>query len=282
MYRSRYLSLDLATDYQEISEKKFGELFLKTWLNAKEDLRPDEFYYAEGVRKKYLVVELGLEGLLNEWFYNCSMFKRKQSPKFNGSIHFDTNLKHYERKGIKYHNVFTIFFPMANKSEYILELFKLFLPVFHTKFGQIDANFVSDQRYKFVKKTETRKSTKSFGYYVGTNPEYGLDFTIPQISWVNFLGNELVELIGENKFRTLKAYHIEKICEGYLIISYPSHKTLGTPEGFIEEERIMQHLGRHYFFDRKKIDEKTIWSDEEDFFDNTIISSYLKSEIEKG
>ena len=85
--------------------------------------------------------------------------------------------------------------------------------------------------------------------------------TIPQITWVNYFGDELVSLIGEDKFQTLNAHHIEKIYNGYFIMSYLSHKMIDTPEANAEEERIMQHLGKDHFFDRNKVNtDEWLWN----------------------
>ncbi|KAB8030737.1 hypothetical protein [Fluviispira multicolorata] len=265
MFSKNYLKLKLFACHPDMEEKEFGKNFLEHWLSAEDDLRPEEFFFAEGVKKKFLVAELGIEGLVKEWPDNCSMFRRKNKPKLNGMIGYYHNNE----------NVFTVFFSMGQNSEYMIKFFKLLFPLFKSYYGNIQSSKVIITRYEFTRKTDNYDSSHQYGDIISLYDYYGFGITIPQISWVNFLGKELVERIGEDKFKTLTSYIIEKINDGYFIVTHPSHRFHGTPEGYAEEERIMQHLGRHHFFDRNLVDQKSLWSDHSEELVQQIIDEKL-------
>ncbi|KAB8027414.1 hypothetical protein [Fluviispira multicolorata] len=249
MSTRNYLIFEIRSKNPEMERKEFGRSFLSDWLSAEEDLRPEEFFFAEGMTKKYLVSELGVEGLVNEWPRNCSMFRRKTKPKFNGMISY------YREK------VLTIFLTMGQKSDFMIRLYKLLLRIFKADFGNIRSNDVEIKQNWFYKEFYGVTQERGCGTYAMSYDKYGLGFRIPQLSWVNYLGKDLVERIGEDKFKTLEAYQVEKINDGYLIITDPSHRVHGTEVGYAEEERIMQHLGRQHFFDRNLIDLNILWAD---------------------
>ncbi|KAB8027415.1 hypothetical protein [Fluviispira multicolorata] len=250
MFRKNFLKIKFDSKYPGMIEKEFARSFLSAWLSVEEDLRPEEFYFAERSKIKFVVSELGVEGLVNGWPRKCKMFRRKTKPKFDGMIGYYKNA-----------NCLTVFLTMGQKSEFMIRLYKLLLNLFKANYGRIQSNEVEIKRNWFYKDFYNATQERRCGTNVNSYDEYGLGFRIPQLSWVNYLGKDLVERIGEDKFKTLEAYQVEKINDGYLIITNPSHRVHGTEVGYAEEERIMQHLGRQHFFDRNLIDLNILWAD---------------------
>ncbi len=249
--QKNYITLDIYTNYTEINKIEFGNHFLDTWLNAREDLCP-EFFAETETCKRSEVAKIDIDSLKKKWIDKCQYFKRISKPKFTGMIYWNPYIESNFKKGKKYPVLLSIFFSITSKETYIIDMFKFLLPLFLSKYANINTNFSNNNKYQFIKEIEKSICYRYKGTYVGTHfPQLGM--TIPQISWVNYFGDELVSIIGEEKFQTLKAHHVEKIYNGYFIMSYPSHKMINTPEANEEEERIMQHLGKDHFFDRNKV-----------------------------
>lgn len=256
--KKNYINLKINTNHTTINDMKFGDQFFDTWFQAREELRPEIFASTE-TSKRYNITDEGLESIRQKWIEKCQFFKRKSKPSYSGIIFWDTHYEILIARGKNYPVGLSISLSMSTKEIYMIDLFKLFLPIFYSKYGSIDSRYSIDKKYYFKEENDEYDNYRSRGAYVGTHfPQLGM--TIPQITWVNYFGDELVSLIGEDKFLSLKAYQIEKIANGYFIMSYPSHKMIDTPEANAEEERIMQHLGREYFFDRNKVNaEEWIW-----------------------
>jgi hypothetical protein len=136
-----------------------------------------------------------------------------------------------------------------------LELFRFLIKYFEPAFGHIST--YDDHRTKHFITFEDRGGQ--------TEMYTGLDVgeTLPGVYWATYFGSWSVEKVGRDRFSNLKAYKVEPINSGYLVLAYRSIKEVGTLAAQEAEERITDHLGRANFFDKSLVDIETLREDPE-------------------
>ena len=91
----------------------------------------------------------------------------------------------------------------------------------------------------------------------------GVDFdsALPGLYWLNFFGEEYVELIGADRFMHADAYSIEKVGRGFVIqlsrepSEWNSESTIGV------ETSVTAALGEEYFYSKAFPERKTVAPD---------------------
>jgi len=79
-----------------------------------------------------------------------------------------------------------------------------------------------------------------------------LDEGLPGIYWANFFGPIYVEFFGREKFHSVPAYHKEEFPDGgFLLLTSPSPFDYEQKQVLKLEEKIIDHLGREAFFEKK-------------------------------
>ncbi|KAB8037977.1 hypothetical protein GCL60_12460 [Silvanigrella paludirubra] len=249
-----YLTIGFITDEEAYETKEFGAEVFDKWFALDKNFHPEEFQAYEGAKNKVIVERDGINALKEKWVDGIIFGKRIKEPKYSISLCDLFSVKKDIEKGIIYPSSTYIYMSLKNKENYIITLYKHLIPIFKTKFADISTRHSNIKRYKFIyHKPQGCSSEISIGNGVTKSIETNI-ITLPLVTWVNYYGRELVNYIGEEKFKTLNTYKVEKFYEGYLVMCYPSHKLMEKEEALIEEEKVMQHLGKHHFFDRSKVD----------------------------
>ncbi|KAB8037979.1 hypothetical protein GCL60_12470 [Silvanigrella paludirubra] len=248
-----HLSFRFFTDYEPYETKEFGAEVFDKWFALDQIFHPEEFQAYEGAKNKAIVSRDGINALKEKWVSDIIFGKRKTEPKYEVSFSWLFSVQKDIEKGYNFPIYTGIHMSMRQKEGYIIELYKHLIPIFKTKFADLSSNHSSIRKYEFhYKYPEGATSQKWTGNSVKKSITTNI-ITLPLVTWINYYGSELVNYIGEEKFKTLNTYKVEKFYEGYLVMCYPSHKLMEKEEAFIEEEKVMQHLGKHHFFDRNKV-----------------------------
>jgi hypothetical protein len=77
--------------------------------------------------------------------------------------------------------------------------------------------------------------------------------TLPGIYWMTYLGQPVVDRVGEQNLRSIPVGQLEPSGHGYLLTAYDDPSLIGSDEGRAIEQRIVDHLGKHRFFDREVV-----------------------------
>jgi hypothetical protein len=88
-----------------------------------------------------------------------------------------------------------------------------------------------------------------------------LQESLPGLYWLNFLGRPYQTLIGKERLLSTPAYRVETIDGGTLIALDSAPAAWETPAYGNREERSLDHLGRKYFFQRRKPEAVTVGAD---------------------
>ncbi|KAB8037978.1 hypothetical protein GCL60_12465 [Silvanigrella paludirubra] len=249
-----YLKLRFFTDYEPYETKEFGAEVFDKWFALDKKFHPEEFQAYEGAKNKVIVERDGINFLKEKWVSDIILGKRKSEPKYRISLSWLFSVQKDIEKGSNFPIYTGIYMSLKQKENYIIELFKNIVTIFKTKFAETSSNYSLIRKYEFhYKYPKGATSQRLTGHGVRTSIATNI-ITLPLVTWINYYGSELVNYIGEEKFKTLNTYKVEKFYEGYLVMCYPSHKLMETEEALEEEEKVMQHLGKHHFFDRSKVD----------------------------
>ncbi|KAB8037974.1 hypothetical protein GCL60_12445 [Silvanigrella paludirubra] len=249
-----YLTIGFITDEEAYETKEFGAEVFDKWFSLDKKFHPEEFQAYEGAKNKVIVERDGINALKEKWVSDINLGKRKSEPKYNISLSTRTFIQKYIERGAFFPICTEIYISLKYKEDYIIELYKNLLPIFRTKFADLSSRHSSIRKYEFhYKYPEGATSQKWTGNSVKKLITSNI-ITLPLVTWINYYGSDLVNYIGEEKFKTLSTYKVEKFYEGYLVMCYPSHKLMEKEEALIEEEKVMQHLGKNHFFDRSKVD----------------------------
>ncbi|KAB8037975.1 hypothetical protein GCL60_12450 [Silvanigrella paludirubra] len=249
-----YLAIRLSTDYETFGSKKFGaEVFYK-WFALDKKFHPEEFKAYEGSKNKVILERDGINVLKEKWLNDIVLGKRKNKPKYDFIFFYLPSWQKSLEKGDMFPIRTGFYMPINQKEDYIIEFNKFIIPILKTKFAHISTNHSIEKKYRFILEKPDGGSSQLISGTTVTKCLNTNFITLPLVTWINYYGSELVNYIGEEKFKTLNTYKVEKFYEGYLVMCYPSHKLMEKEEALIEEEKVMQHLGKHHFFDRSKVD----------------------------
>jgi hypothetical protein len=243
---------DVRTD-KDLGSEDFVRSLLTAWCHELDKpLSPEFFDLGEPVRRSF--AKEGLETAVRTWVDNGMplLLKRRSKPKFEAAIDWRRN------KGLD-PRLFpwscTVWLSLAAGDELALELFRFLIKYFEPAFGHIST--YDDHRTKHFITFEDRGGQ--------TEMYTGLDVgeTLPGVYWATYFGSWSVEKVGRDRFSNLKAYKVEPINSGYLVLAYRSIKEVGTLAAQEAEERITDHLGRANFFDKSLVDIETLREDPE-------------------
>jgi hypothetical protein len=95
--------------------------------------------------------------------------------------------------------------------------------------------------------------TKIAGGKTSSTGGLRLEYGIAGIYWANFFGPQYVDFIGAERFESVPAHYKEALSDGgYLIVTSPSPLDYGQREVLKLQEQIIDHLGREFFFEKKR------------------------------
>lgn len=84
---------------------------------------------------------------------------------------------------------------------------------------------------------------------------------LPGLYWLNFFGEPYRKLIGKERLLSAPAHEIVEVDAGVLVCLAERPESWDSPEYKAVENRVLDHLGREYFFDRNDTERKTVAPD---------------------
>lgn len=76
--------------------------------------------------------------------------------------------------------------------------------------------------------------------------------------WLNYLGRPYRDLIGREQLLSAPAFAVQEIGDGIMLSLGDDARAWETPECREREQAVLDHLGRHFFFDRAHPDRPTV------------------------
>ena len=83
------------------------------------------------------------------------------------------------------------------------------------------------------------------------------DLSLPGLYWLNFLGQPYCDLIGRDRLLSAPAFEVKEIGSGVLLALAAEPEEWNTPSYREREQRVLDHIGREYVFERDKPDKPT-------------------------
>jgi hypothetical protein len=80
---------------------------------------------------------------------------------------------------------------------------------------------------------------------------------LPGLYWLNYFGHLYVDLIGRERFRTAPASDVREIGGGFLVSLAQRPSEWESGEFRTRSERVLDHIGREYFFSRAEPERAT-------------------------
>jgi hypothetical protein len=74
--------------------------------------------------------------------------------------------------------------------------------------------------------------------------------SLPGLYWLNFLGPPYLKLLGLDNLLSAPAYIVDKVDSGVLLMLDRSPLSWDSPAYKEREKAVLEHVGRHYFFQR--------------------------------
>jgi hypothetical protein len=238
----RYL-LEVKTN-KNIGDESWLRSLLTEWCEVLDKaLRPERFALGEPVRRRF--DDEGIEGAvrLSADSGISPMLARVSKPKFVVDIHWR------REKGLDPRPFpwgCTVWLDFSAGDERAVSLSRFLIRHFEPAFGFVSTE--EDDRDKhFITFDDIGGQTEM---YVGQD----VGETLPGVYWVTYFARWAVEKIGKERFAELKAEKVESIDGGYLVQAYSSASEAGSPLARESETRIINQLGKHYFFNKAAVD----------------------------
>jgi hypothetical protein len=83
------------------------------------------------------------------------------------------------------------------------------------------------------------------------------DYSLPGLYWCNFLGAPYCDLIGRDRLLSAPAYEVKEVGAGVLLTLAEKPEEWKTPEYKAREQRVLDHIGREYVWERDHPDKPT-------------------------
>ena len=84
---------------------------------------------------------------------------------------------------------------------------------------------------------------------------------LPGLYWLNYFGPAYCDLIGRERLLSAPATEVKAAGDGVLIGLDPSPRAWTTPQYQQQEQAVIEHLGKQYFFSRHDPDRQTLGPD---------------------
>lgn len=81
---------------------------------------------------------------------------------------------------------------------------------------------------------------------------------LPGLYWLNFFGRPYRDLIGRERLLSAPAHEVREVDEGVMLMLHPDPSAWNTAGYRETERRVLDYLGRRYFFDRAAPDRETV------------------------
>lgn len=241
---------------KDLGDPDFIKNLLEAWHSEVDsNLKPEFFGLGEPVRHNF--AEKGIEAAIKMWITEgMGLLLRRRGSSFGylATIDWWRRDKTLDKRLFPWSC--NIYLRRKAGDEVAYEFFKFLIKWFDPAFGYLSTNEQIDEKH-FI----------TFEDVTGQTEQYeGLDLgkTLPGLYWITYFGPWAITRIGEDRFQNLEAEKIERVCEGNLVVAYPSSKEIGNPVASDIEKRIVNKLGRRYFFDKSKIDIESLKDESEE------------------
>lgn len=226
---------------KDLGSEQFVRDLLEAWTcKLDERLRPERFGLNEPIRRS--IAEEGIEAAITTWLTSdmSLSLKRQKKPKFQADIDWWKREKSLDTRLFPW--TCSVRLDKAAKDNLAIVLFKFLIEHFEPAFGFLST--YDDYRDKHFATFEDR---------IGTVEQYvGLDVgdTLPGIYWVTYFGPWAVAKVGGTRLASLKAYQVQPLNGGYLVLACSSIQEVGSLPTIEAERLIANHLGKNHFFDK--------------------------------
>ncbi len=110
----------------------------------------------------------------------------------------------------------------------------------------------------------------------------GIDIAryLPGLYWLNFFGRMYCDLMGRNRLLSAPAYAAREVRDGVLLCLHEDPRAWNTAEYQATEARVLDHLGREYFFSRDNPERPTLAPDLMPWMPATMREEYARRRAE--
>ena len=178
------------------------------------------------------------------------MLRRKDTPRFTVDISWRQN-KGLDQRPFPWSC--TVWLASGAGDKMAVQLLRLLIEHFEPAYGHCSTSNEHRSKHFVVYQDGAAQAERYLGLDVGER--------LPGVYWVTYFGPWAITKIGRTRFDDLPADKVERIGEGYLVHAYTSAKEGGSAGAREVEGRVLQHLGRDLFFDKRLIDIDTLKSD---------------------
>ena len=235
--------IDVRTN-KDLGTDTFVRDLLSAWCTELDErIRPQFFDVGEPVRRSF--EGEGVEAAIRTWVDGGMplMLRRKDAPRFTVDINWRGH------RGID-QRLFpwscTVWLASGAGDKLAVQLLRFLIDHFEPAYGHCSTYDEHRSKHFVVYKDGAAQAEQYVGLDVGE--------TLPGVYWVTYFGSWAIDKIGRTPFEDLAAHKVERIGEGYLVSAYSSAKEAGSARAREAEDRIIQHLGRKLFFDKRLID----------------------------
>jgi hypothetical protein len=232
---------------KDLGKETFVRNLIHSWIEGREDLRPERFGSGEPVR--YSIAERGVESVVQMWLATKRpvMLKRISQPKFDVDMSWRP-AKGKDPREFPWHCC--VFLSEKAGDALAKYLFDFLLEHFEPAYGLV-STYEHNKDKHFVKfKNLQGGTTEHFvGHDVLTQrPGLYQKQTFPGIYWLTYFSNEMVNRIGRDKFDDMPTAQVCRHSNGMLIQAYEKCFKIDKDS----EDIIASHLGKDLFFDKEK------------------------------
>ena len=244
--------IDLRTD-KDLGSEQFIRSLLLAWSSSSQldaRLRAEFFDLGEPIRRS--IAEEGLETAVQEWLSAgmALMLRRQEIPAYVASIDWR------REKGLDprpFPWSCTVWLDDIAGDTLADQFLRFLIAHFDPTFARV-STYDDDREKHFVVYQDGKAKAEEF---------LGLDVgkTLPGIYWITYFGPWAVHKVGRALLDSLPAHNVEPIDGGYLVRAYDSASDAGSPTAQEAERQIIEHLGRHHFFDKASVDIESLKTD---------------------
>ncbi|OHD69674.1 MAG: hypothetical protein A2W19_16645 [Spirochaetes bacterium RBG_16_49_21] len=220
--------------------------FQDLFNNLNQSLKPEYFNLSEPINRSF--EKEGIDSAINLWLSKKKplMLRRKNKPKYIVDINWRSE-KGLDERLFPWKT--SVWLNYAAGDNLANELFRFLIRHFNPGFGLLTTYDDNKEKHFISYETNIGIVEKYIGIDIFEKEEI-----LPGIYWVTYFNSWAIKKLGKEKFNNLSAHQIESYNNGYIITSYNSSKIIGTQEAYNIENKIKEHLGVKYFFNKNNFD----------------------------
>lgn len=224
-------------------DRDFANQILCDWTSHPISiLRPERWGRGEPVRQS--IADTPFDQLVDEWCKVALMFTRVSKPRMTVSLNWRRN------KGLDPRPFPWGFVGWLAKSagpEVARAWFKFCVLQFEPAFANLTTQ--DESRRKHFRRLPYYVDGRLVGTVERFEGHHVLD-TLPGVYWITYFGPPALERIGRERFENLPVGQTFGLGEGIMVIAHGEAVPIGSVQALIAEQTIIDHLGRHHFFEQ--------------------------------